>query len=129
MPDERRTFTLTPTISFAIWTIPTLLSTVETVTFASISHHPIPVWRAFVAEAPQWYAWALFTPLIIRLGELAPLKAGTRLRSGAIHVVASVAMSAVTAFLAALVNMWVRPTGSPLSSSTRNWFLGDLAAT
>lgn len=129
MPDERRTFALTPAISFAIWTVPTLLSTVETVTFAGIGHHPIAIWRAFVAEAPQWYTWALFTPLIIRLGTLAPLRAGARLRSGAIHVAASLAMSGVTAFLAALVNMWVRPSGSPLLDSTRNWFLGDLPAT
>src|SRR5262249_51018019 len=124
MPDERRTFALTPAISFAVWTVPALLSTVETVTFASISHHPIAIWRAFVAEAPQWYTWALFTPVIVRLGEWAPLRAGARVRSGAIHVAASLVMSAATAFLAALVNRWARPTSSPLLDSTRNWFLG-----
>lgn len=126
---ERRGFALTPAVSFAIWTIPTLLSTLETVTFANIEGHPIAVWRAFVAEAPQWYTWALFTPLIVRLGEAAPLRQGTRLRNGAIHVAASLAMSGITAFLAALVNKWVRPSSRSLVVSTGNWFIGDLAPT
>jgi signal transduction histidine kinase len=126
---ERRTFALTPAISLAIWTVPTLLSTLETVTFASISGHPIPAWRAFVAEAPQWYAWALLTPLIIRLGQAAPLRRGVRWRHTVVHVAASLAMSGVTAFFAALVNAWVRPSGRGLLDSAGRWFLGDLPAT
>ena len=72
MPDSTRDgsvreLRLTPAISVAIWTVPAILSTLETVTFANLNHHPIALWRAFVGEAPQWYCWALFTPAIVFL--------------------------------------------------------------
>lgn len=124
-----RDLRLTPAISFAIWTIPAILSTLETVTFSSLNHHPIETWRAFVGEAPQWYCWALFTPAIVFLGRAAPFGRSTQARSIAIHIAASIGMSAATAFVTALVNLWVRPSGRGLVESTTNWFLGDLPAT
>lgn len=127
--DTPRELRLTPAVSFAIWTIPAILSTLETVTFASLNQHPIETWRAFVGEAPQWYCWALFTPAIVLLGRVAPLGRPIRLRSIGIHIAASVGMSAATAFVTALVNLWVRPSGRGLLASATNWFLGDLPAT
>ena len=124
-----RELRLTPAISFAIWTVPAVLSTLETVTFANLNHHPIEAWRAFVGEAPQWYCWALFTPAIVFLGRAAPFKRTTRARSISIHIAASLGMSAATALVTALVNLWVRPSGRGLLESATNWFLGDLPAT
>ena len=124
-----RELRLTPAISLAIWTVPAILSTLETVTFANLNHHPIEAWRAFVGEAPQWYCWALFTPAIVLLGRVAPLGRPFRPRSIGIHIAVSLGMSAGTAFLTALVNVWVRPSDRSLFGSTTNWFLGDLPAT
>ncbi len=125
----RRSPALSVRVAFAIWTIPTLLSTLETVTFARLGGHPIAPWRAFVGEAPQWYCWALFTPMIAALGERVPLRRPVRARNVALHVCASLAASALCAIGDAIVNAWVRPDASGLIASARSWFLGGLPAT
>ena len=73
-PRRSSAFRLSPAAIFGLWTIPTLLSTLETVMFARIGGRPIAVWRAFLAEAPQWYGWAALMPLIVLLGERFPLR-------------------------------------------------------
>ena len=113
----------------AVWMIPAVLSTVETVMFSRLGGHPIAVWRAFVGEAPQWFGWALLTPAIIALGERFSLRRPLRPRAVAVHVAASLGASLLLAFGDALVNSWVRPSMGGIAASTRNWFLGGLPAT
>ena len=120
---------LGPALSFAIWTVPTVLSTLETVMFARLAGHPIPVWRAFVGEAPQWYCWALFTPAIVALGERLPLHRPPRVRNVLVHLGACLVASALTAIGDAVVNAWVRPSPRGLIASTEAWFVGSLPAT
>jgi len=113
----------------AVWTIPAVLSTVETVMFARLGGHPIAVWRAFVGEAPQWFGWAMLTPAILALGERFPLRLPVRASSVLVHAAASLGASLFLAVCDALVNAWVRPSPSGLIANTRNWFLGGLPAT
>jgi two-component system LytT family sensor kinase len=113
----------------AVWIIPALLSTVETVMFARAGGHPIAAWRAFVGEAPQWFGWAVLTPAIIALGARYPLRRPVRASAVLVHASASLAASLALAFCDALVNAWVRPSTSGLVAMTRNWFLGGLPAT
>lgn len=112
----------------AVWMIPALLSTAETVIFAAQRGHPIALWRAFVGEAPQWFGWALLTPAILALAERFPLQ---RARPAAVlvHVAASLLAGLLLAAADALVNAWVRPNGAGFLANTRIWFLGSLAAT
>ena len=112
----------------AVWMIPALLSTAETVIFAAQRGHPIAVWRAFVGEAPQWFGWALLTPAILGLAERFPLQ---RARPVAVlvHVVASLLAGLLLAVADAVVNAWVRPEGVGFLANARAWFLGSLAAT
>lgn len=114
---------------FAIWSVPALLSTLETVMFSSAAGRPMAPWRAFVAEGPQWYGWALLAPVIARLGERFPLRRPLQLRNVAVHAAASLTASGGIAFVDALVNAWVRPSPATLWASTTNWFLGTLPAT
>jgi len=97
--------------------------------FARMAGHPIAPWRAFVAEAPQWYAWAAYTPAIVVLGERFPLRRPVRWRNVFVHATASLAASALTAFLDALVNAWARPSPSSIAGSALSWFVGSLPAT
>jgi two-component system LytT family sensor kinase len=113
----------------AVWTIPAVLSTLETVMFARMGGHPIAVWRAFVGEAPQWYGWAIVTPAIIALGVRFPLRRPTRPASLLIHATASVGAGLMLATCDALVNSWLRPSRSGLIADARNWFLSGLPAT
>jgi two-component system, LytTR family, sensor kinase len=113
----------------AVWTVPAVLSTVETVMFARIGGHPIAVWRAFIAEAPQWYGWAILTPGIIALWNRFPLHRPLRPVSILVHTVASLVAGLVLAMGDAIVNSWARPSQPSLFASTRNWFLGGLPAT
>jgi two-component system, LytTR family, sensor kinase len=122
--DGRLTF---PTL-LAIWSVPTLLSVVETVMFSRLGGRPIPAWRAFVAEAPQWYGWALLTPAIIRLGERFPLQRPLRGRNVAVHAMASLSASALVAFGDAAVNQWIRPGRLNLWQSMGSWFISGLPA-
>ena len=113
----------------AVWTIPAVLSTVETVMFSRLGGRPIAVWRAFVGEAPQWFGWAMLTPVIIALAERFSLRRPVRVRSVIVHAAASVGASFVLALGDAIVNAWVRPSPAGVLASTRNWFLGGLPAT
>jgi len=113
----------------AVWTIPAILSTMETVIFARAAGRPIAAWRAFIGEAPQWYGWALLTPAIIGLAERYPLRRPMRVASILVHAVASVAAGLVLAAGDATVNAWVRPSPQGLAVTTRNWFVGGLPAT
>lgn len=124
----RRPAALSVRVALAVWTVPTLISTLETVTFARLGGHPIDVWRAFVGEAPQWYCWALFTPVIALLAERAPLRRPLRASSVAIHLAASVAASGLTAVADAAVNAWVRPNPRGFGANVESWFLGNMAA-
>ncbi|MEP6999518.1 MAG: sensor histidine kinase [bacterium] len=114
---------------FGLWTIPTLLSTFETVMFSRIGGRSMPVYLAFLAEAPQWYGWALLTPVIVVLGERFPLRWPPRVRNLIIHASASVSFSLLVAMADAFVNMYVRPSRFDFVDATRNWFLGGLPAT
>jgi two-component system LytT family sensor kinase len=113
----------------AVWTIPAILSTVETVMFARLAGHPIAMWRAFVGEAPQWFGWAALTPAIIALGERYPLRRPIGARSVFVHGGASLVAGLLLAIADAVVNAWVRPSPASLIATTRNWFLGGLPAT
>ena len=124
---ERGTFA--PWKIAAVWTIPAVLSTAETVIFAKLGGHPIAVWRAFVGEAPQWFGWAMLTPAIVWLGEWFPLRRPVRVISIAVHAAASLGASLLLAICDALVNAWVRPSPAGVITTTRNWFVGGLPAT
>jgi two-component system, LytTR family, sensor kinase len=113
----------------AVWMIPALLSTAETVIFASQSGHPIALWRAFVGEAPQWFGWALLTPGILALAERFPLRWPPRSSAVLVHAAASLAAGVLLALADALVNAWVRPSSAGWLATARGWFLGGLPAT
>jgi two-component sensor histidine kinase len=129
MDAKPRRFVLGPAAIIGLWTIPTLLSTLETVMFARMAGRPMPVWRAFLAEAPQWYGWAALTPVIIALGRRFPLRAPVRARNVAVHAVATLTCSLFVAIADAAVNMVVRPNNLGFVASTRSWFLSGLPAT
>lgn len=120
---------LSPRLVFAVWTVPTLLSTLETVMFSRMANRPISVIDAFLGEAPQWYSWALFTPLIVLLGERAPLRLPLRWRNVGLHAVASLSMSWCVAMADAAVNLFIRPSRVTFLRSATNWFVSGLPAT
>jgi len=128
-PIEPADTRIAPWKIIALWTVPAILSTTETVLFASRGGRSIAVWRAFVGEAPQWYGWAILTPPIVALAGRFPLLRPVRAISVVIHAVASLAAGLLLAVGDAVVNAWVRPSTSPLASNVRNWFIGGLPAT
>jgi signal transduction histidine kinase len=128
-PRPRSAVPLRPAAIFGLWTIPTLLSTLETVMFARMAGRPIALWRAFLSEAPQWYGWAALTPLIVVLGERFPLRRPIRARNVLVHAGASAGCSFVVAMADAAVNLALRPGRNGFFASTMSWFLSGLPAT
>jgi two-component sensor histidine kinase len=110
-------------------TIPTLLSTFETVMFSRLGRRPFPVWKAFLAEAPQWYGWALLVPPIVALGQRFPLRRPLRAHRLVVHALASLVAGLLVAIASAVINSRVRPSPAGLVAMTRNWFVGQLPAT
>jgi signal transduction histidine kinase len=128
-PRERRDGAFPLWLVVVMWTVPTLLSTFETVMFSRMGNRPMPIWRAFVAEAPQWYGLALLSPAIVAMGRRFPIGPPIRLLSIAAHAFASMFVSALVAAADAVVNAWVRPSRLGLFASARTWFLSGLPAT
>jgi two-component sensor histidine kinase len=111
-----------------MWTVPALLSTLETVMFARLAKRPMPVWRAFVSEAPQWYGLAVLSPLVIRLGDRFPLRRPLRVANIVVHALASLTVSGLVAMGDAIVNSFTRPSRLGVLLSARSWFLSGLPA-
>ena len=123
------TSVLSPWLVIAAWTVPALLSTFETITFARLGGRPMELWRAFASEAPGWYAWALFTPLIARVATGAPLVRPVRARNVLLHVAAFFVVALTASAVWALVGLWLRPTSAGFLVALRNWFVSGLPFT
>ncbi len=126
--DETSTI-LSPWLVLAAWSVPALLSTFETVTFARLAGHPIELWRAFATEAPGWYAWALCTPLIAGVAMRAPLVRPVRARNVLAHVVAFLLIALTASAVWAAVGLWLRPSRGGFLVALRNWFVSGLPFT
>jgi two-component system, LytTR family, sensor kinase len=113
----------------ALWTVPALLSTFETVVFSSMNGHPVAVWRAFVAEASGWYTWALITPIIIRLGRQFPLARPVRSGHVLVHVGGLLGAGLAQALASAAVGGFVAMTSRPFLPTLSAWFLSQLPFT
>ena len=116
-------------IVVAIWTIPVVLSTFETVMFARMANRPMPLWRAFASEAPQWYVWALLTPLIIRLGARFSLERAPRGRAIAVHACACVAAGMLSALSSATAGVLLATRPISFTKTAFSWFISGLPVT
>lgn len=73
-----------------VWLIPTFLGAITSYTFTKLTGTPIAFWKALAFSIPTWYFWAFATPVIFRLGQVAPVGWPLRPRAVAVHVVAGV---------------------------------------
>ena len=119
---------IAPWLVVAAWTVPALLSTFETVMFSRLGGHPVELWRAFLSEAPGWYVWCAFTPVIARVAQRAPLVPLGR-RALLVHVASCLLVAFVAASVWAIAGLWLRPGPSRFASSLRNWFVSGLPFT
>lgn len=113
----------------AAWTVPALLATFETVMFARLGGRPIELWRAFATEAPGWYVWAGFTPVIARLATRAPLVRPLRWRNVALHLCCCVVVSLAASAVWAVLGTSLRLGPSGFLVALRNWFVSGLPFT
>jgi two-component system LytT family sensor kinase len=120
---------ISPRIVIAAWTVPALLSTFETVMFARLAGRSIEPWRAFLSEAPGWYAWAALTPLIARLATRVPLSRPLRWRAAAMHIGCYLLVAMVGSAVWATVGLVLRPGPAGFVASFRNWFISGLPFT
>jgi two-component system LytT family sensor kinase len=111
---------------FAIWTIPAILATTQLAVFSRNTSHPIPIWRAFLADAPAWYAWAIVTPVIVRLGQAVRIDRRITARALSVHIVAAVLSGLLYATVDAVAS---RALGSSTGFSMallERWYVGSL---
>jgi two-component system, LytTR family, sensor kinase len=114
-------------VLLAIWTVPALLSVFETEMFLAQNGHSLELWRVLLSEVPAWYVWAALTPLIFRLGRRWPLdRMPPRGGSVAIHVMASLAVGAIYALVAAVLSMVAGRARQALPIDILDWWLSGL---
>ncbi|HEY5086377.1 MAG TPA: histidine kinase [Gemmatimonadaceae bacterium] len=77
-------------VAALVWLIPTLLGAMTSYTFTKLTGSPIALWKALAFSIPTWYFWAFATPVIFRLGRIAPIGWPIRLRALSVHIVAGV---------------------------------------
>lgn len=85
------------------------------------------LWRAFLSEAPGWYAWAAFTPLIALLATRVPL--AFRWRAIALHVACYLVVAVSASAVWACVGLVLRPGAAGVVTMLRNWFVSGLPFT
>jgi two-component system LytT family sensor kinase len=54
-----------------------------------------PLWKTLLAYGAHWLAWGAMSPLVVAIARRWPLARGVRLRRGALHLAAAVALSFV----------------------------------
>jgi LytS/YehU family sensor histidine kinase len=113
----------------ALWTVPALLSTVETLVFAALSGRQMPVWRAFVSEASGWYTWALLTPIIIRLGRRFPIARPIKWSNVAPHIAGVIGAGSAQALVSTTVGQLLGTTSQTFAPVLRAWFISQLPFT
>ena len=124
-----RPLPLAPWMVVAAWSVPALLSTFETVMFARLAGRPMEVWRAIALQAPGWYAWALCTPLIVRVASRFPLTRPIRWRFLGAHIAAWLLVAVLASAVWASVGLWLRGGGGAFPIALRNWFLSSVPFT
>jgi signal transduction histidine kinase len=112
-----------------LWTLPALLSTLETVVFNALSGRHESVWRAFVSEASGWYTWALITPVVIMLGRRFPLARPVRATAIATHAGAALCAGLLQATVSAASGVILGTSSQPFSVLLRSWYLSLLPFT
>ena len=115
---------------WAAWTIPALLSTFETIVQMSLMGRPVPLWRAFISEAPGFYVWALATPAVLAAATRWPVVPLRRLANVVPHLAIWLVTGAVSALVSAAMSEWFRSASrGGLLASWRGWLLGGLPLT
>ncbi len=82
---------------FGVWSIPGILSTSQ-IYFLGQMNFPAQVTKimnisfraAFIWQFPPWLCWALFTPILLRLGKRFPFEKTRIVTSAAVHLLAIV---------------------------------------
>lgn len=114
---------LRPALNFGVWTVLAVVAASQR--YLALLTEPsnrVVWWQVFAWQAPLMYLWALYTPLILRLGRRFPLERGRRLRSLAVHVLANVVTVSISATLSIGLGRALFPTagaaaqGIPLSA-------------
>jgi signal transduction histidine kinase len=108
--------------------VPALLAVFETWTFARMAGRAYPLWRAVLAQAPAWMAYALLTPAIFALSRRLPLARPRLSRNMAAHLVAALLAGAVYAAVAAAAGAAFSPfprTATPARVFV-SWYLSSL---
>jgi LytS/YehU family sensor histidine kinase len=113
----------------ALWTVPALLSTLETLVFAALNGRPMPVWRAFASEASGWYTWALITPIVIRLARRYAIARPIRWKYAAVHVAGVVGAGLAQALASTVVGELIGTTSQRFAPLLRSWFISQLPFT
>lgn len=110
-------------VAVLLFTIPAVLSAIESSVYVAQTGHSRPFWYMFVAEGSPWYAWALIAPAIVTLAMRLPLTWPPRARNLAVHIAALLAAATTHAVICAtaLEHYPIMPQHSTMSFAVHVW--------
>jgi hypothetical protein len=89
-------------VAALLFTIPAVLSAIESSVYVAQMGQVRPFWYMFMAEGSPWYAWALLAPAIVTLAMRLPLTWPPRARNLAVHLGVLIAAAATHGVVCAL---------------------------
>lgn len=99
MTDRRFRFVVMP----AVWLVFGVLTTVQGYVFSAVEGEPTSLWVAALRQIPVWPTWALFSPLILWLGERVPIARDSWRGPVLFHLVGGVIVAAAHSLLAIML--------------------------
>lgn len=94
---------------FAAWTLIVLTFAVQTYVFAVARNRPDSFGREFLVASTDWYVWALLTPLVLWLCRRFRITSQDWLRTGLLHLAASVVISLLQLAVQVRLNSILNP--------------------
>jgi anti-sigma regulatory factor (Ser/Thr protein kinase) len=100
--------------ALAVFSVFTLVAIVDSSQYyfgQRLSERPVPFWRAAAYALPEWWLWALLTPVIVWAGRRLPIQRPHAVRNAVLHLFWSVAIALAHLFVSLSLAWVTDPAG------------------
>jgi two-component system LytT family sensor kinase len=108
----------------ALWTVPGVLSSVETYVFQSMEARRPIFWKVALVQCSGWWAWALMTPLVFAIARRYPVRRPVSAGTIGVHAAAAVAAALSHALIYTMAG--VALIGAPPQTSIVSLYLRNV---
>lgn len=96
---------------FSVFTLVAIVDSSQYYFGQRLSDRPVAFWRAAAYALPEWWLWALLTPLIVWAGRRLPIQSPHAARNAVLHLIGSVAVALAHLFVSLSLAWMTDPAG------------------